>query len=383
MLRERAERVAAIAALHADDVDANSRFPVEAMDAARHEKLLGAMVPVSLGGEGASVQDIVDACYILGQACSSAAMIFAMHHVKAACIVRHGQASAWHREFMCRMVQQQLLLASSTTEGQAGGDVRNSEAPVVYDGALISLERAATVLSYGAQADAIVTTARRAAGSLSSDQVLVVFDKADYTLSPTFSWQTLGMRGTCSGGFHMAAKGQAVQIMPQPYAEIHTQTMTPTAHLMWGGVWAGIAATAHERARLHLRKAARGAAQPPGGLVHLAKARTGLTTLRAMLQDMLNQFASIENNPAALSALDFQTAITLLKVDISEHAVASVMASLRACGLTGYREDCEASIGRQLRDILAAPVMINNDRIATNLGNSTLLVETPHNLQNH
>ena len=71
------------------------------------------------------------------------------------------------------------LLASSTTEGRGGGNVRASAAPVEQTPTGIRLDRAATVVSYGAQADAIITTARRAAEAPASDQVLVAFLKED------------------------------------------------------------------------------------------------------------------------------------------------------------------------------------------------------------
>ena len=52
-----------------------------------------------------------------------------------------------------------------------------------------------------------------------------------------------------------------------------------------------------------------------------------------------------------------------------------MLAALRACGLSGYRNDSEASIARHLRDVLSAPVMINNDRILANVAASALLGE--------
>jgi hypothetical protein len=61
-LAARAEKVAAVAAAHAAAVDSDSRVPAEAIDAARAERLLGAAVPRELGGEGASISDIVDVC---------------------------------------------------------------------------------------------------------------------------------------------------------------------------------------------------------------------------------------------------------------------------------------------------------------------------------
>src|SRR5580698_10954552 len=94
-LTSRAEKVAAVAATHAASVDSHSRFPSEAIGAARAERLLGVAVPPELGGEGASVADVVDICYRLGRACSSTGMIYAMHQVKVACVVRHGRSSEW------------------------------------------------------------------------------------------------------------------------------------------------------------------------------------------------------------------------------------------------------------------------------------------------
>jgi len=377
----RAERVAAIAAVHADSVDAEARFPQEAIAALKAENLLGILVPASLGGEQARVADIVDVCFRLGRACSSTGMIYAMHQVKAACVAYHGMDSAWHRDFMGRMIEDQLLLASSTTEGGGGGNVRSSEAPVQQSGGRIVLLRDASVISYGAQADAVVTTARRDAKAAASDQVLVVFDKKNYSLEKTGGWDTLGMRGTCSAGFALKAVGSAEQIMPVPYGVIHSQSMVPTAHLMWAGVWAGIAAGAVERARKYMRKAQRAGGALPPGLPHFTRSLASLRSLRALIAVSLNRYESVAQDPKALSAIDFQTAISLLKVDASELAVETVMAAMRATGLSGYRNDSDVSVGRSLRDVLSSPIMINNDRILSSLSASTLLSEIPSSIR--
>jgi len=55
--------------------------------------------------------------------------------------------------------------------------------------------------------------------------------------------------------------------------------------------------------------------------------------------------------------------------------VQTVMSALRCCGLSGYRNDSDVSIGRHLRDVLSSPIMINNDRILANLAASALLGE--------
>jgi acyl-CoA dehydrogenase len=381
-LAARAEKVAVVAAEHAIAVDRDSRFPAEAIAAARAARLMGIAVPRELGGEGASISDVVDVCYTLGRACASAAMVYAMHQTKVACITRHGKGSAWHQRLLRRLCTEQMLLASSTTEGKAGGDVRNSAAPVEHNDARITLERQATVISYGEAADGVVTTARRSPDAATADQVLVVFLKQDYTLERLNGWDALGMRGTCSGGFKLVAAGSSDQILPVSYDKIHAQTMMPVAHLLWSGAWAGIAAAAVERARAFVRKAAhRADSTMPPGATHLTRAGASLRTLRSVIADALQRFELAAADPAALESVDFQAGMNLVKVNASELAVATVMSAMQACGLSGYRNDSEFSIGRHLRDILSSPIMISNDRILANVGMASLLSGVPTSLR--
>ena len=338
-------------------------------------------MPHELGGEEASIADIVDVCYALGRACASTAMIYAMHQTKVACLVRHGRTSLWYQLLLRRLGNEQLLFASSTTEGQSGGDLRNSAAPIVRNGSRITLERQATVISYGEAADAIVTTARRSADAAGSDQVLVTFLKQDYTLERLVGWDAFGMRGTCSEGFNLVASGAAEQILPVTYDKIHAQTMMPVAHLFWSAAWTGIAAAAVERARGFVRKAAQraGGTLPPAAS-HLTRANASLRTLRGLIASSVQRFEAAGTDPAALESIDFQTGMNLLKVNASELAVAAVMSAMQTCGLAGYRNDGEFSIGRHLRDILSSPIMINNDRILANVATASLLSGVPDSL---
>jgi acyl-CoA dehydrogenase len=379
---DRVRIAATIAGQHAPSVDAASRFPSEAFAAIKAQRLLAIMVPEELGGEGCSLGDVAEVCYRLGQVCASTAMIYAMHNIKIACLVRHAGASGALRQLLRRVSAEQLLLASSTTEGQGGGNVRSSEAALHYADGRVTLERQASVISYGAQADAIVTTARRSADAAASDQVLVAFLKSDYTLTPRQRWSALGMRGTCSEGYTLKASGAPDQVLPEAYESIHAQTMVPSAHLLWGSVWAGIAAAATARAQAFVRHAMRqGGGQAPPGAPHLARALSSLRTLRGMLTHAQRTYESRMTDAKALTSLEFQSMITLTKVEASELAVAIVMAAWRVCGLSGYRTDSEFSIERHLRDVLSAPLMINNERILANLTSTVLLTAVPDRLR--
>ena len=377
-LTARARAAADVAKMTAAAVDAEARFPRESFAEIRKQRLLGIQVPQPLGGEGAGIAEIADVCYILGQACSSTALIYAMHQIKMGCIVRHTKGNAALERILGRIAAEQLLMASSTTEGQGGGNVRSSEAAIEHDGANVTLERTATVISYAVDADGVVTTARRAKDAAASDQVLLVLLKADYTLERLQVWDTLGMRGTNSEGFTLRARAAAEQVMPEPYERIHAQTMVPFAHLLWGSVWAGIAAAAAGKAQAFIRQAMRSSnGQMPPGAPHFTQAVSSLRTLRGVLASNLRGYEAAMSDEKAVSSLEFQAAITLTKVHASELAVATVLSSLRACGLSGYRNDTEFTIGRLLRDVLSAPIMINNDRILANLAASSLLTPLP------
>lgn len=380
-LTERVRSVAEVAKSHATDVDAASRFPQEAFEELRRQRLLGVMVPASLKGEGATLSAVVDACYTLGQSCSSTALIYAMHQVKVACISRHGSGSVFIENILRRIATEQLLMASSTTEGKSGGDVRSSEAAVVHDGEHISLERKATVISYARHADGIVTTARRSVTGPASDQVLLVLLKSDYQLERSNMWDSLGMRGTLSEGFTLRARASAAQILPDRYDKIHASTMVPYAHLLWGAVWAGIAAAAVSRAQAFTRLAARqsGGKLPPGA-GQLTHAISSLNTLRALLATALRRYEAAGSDENLILSLEFQSMLTLTKVQASELAVSVVFGCLRASGLTGYRNDSEFSIGRLLRDVLSAPLMINNERILANLATASLMQPLPSSI---
>jgi acyl-CoA dehydrogenase len=379
----RARFVAAAAAEHAAEVDRDSRFPHETFAAARQHRLLGMLVPTELGGDGGSVSDVVDICYMLGTACGSSAMIFAMHQIQVVILLRHAKDSPWHQRLLRRLCDEQLLLASSTTENQMGGAVRASACAVERDGDRMSLMKNATVMSYGAEADGVLVTARRAPDSQPSDQVLVALLKGDYELEKIKEWDTMGMRGTCSTGFTLRASARPEQVLPESYERIHPQSMVPIAHLTWSGVWCGIAAGAVAHARRFVRNGATSGAtgQAAPGASHLTRAMMSLRALRGSIAAAVASYENTALEPEHLEAIDFQTGMNLLKVNSSETAIGTVLHALQACGLAGYRNDGEFSVARYLRDVLSSSIMINNERILAGAASSLLLFDVPARLR--
>ncbi|RUU13332.1 acyl-CoA dehydrogenase [Mesorhizobium sp. USDA-HM6] len=372
---ERMRRVAEIAASHADPVDKEGRFPAETIEALKRERLLGVAIPVEHGGEGLGTMHIADLIVQLGQACGSSAMIYAMHQIKTSSFVTHGGASDWHRAYMRRIADEQLLMASATTEAGIGGNLRNSICAVEVAGGRFALTKEATVISYGNYADAILATARRAPDAASSDQVMVVIPAdSSRTLDRTSVWDTLGMRGTCSDGFHLVATGDAAQIFPKPFSEIAAQSMLASSHIFWAATWFGIAADAFNRAQAFVKAAARKQpdAMPPGAL-RLAEAAALLQEMKGHLAAAIRRFEAAKGDDDALSSIGFAAEINALKVAASEKAGAVVRLAMLVNGILGYKNGTPFSVGRHLRDVTSAPVMISNDRILSNTATLMLM----------
>lgn len=365
--------VAAIVAEHADAVDRDARFPSEAFTGLKQARLLGAMVPRDYGGEGAGLTDMAAVAHALAQACPSTGLIFAMHQIQVACVVRHGQGNAWHRELLARLASDQLLLASATTEAGIGGDVRSSSCAVEGEGERFRLEKQATVISYGADADAILVTARRAPDAPASDQIIVPLLRDQFRLEEIGGWDTLGMRGTCSIGYHLRAEASRKQIMPLPYADISAQTMLPVTHILWSSVWLGIATDAVARAGAFVRAEARKrpGTQPPGAR-RLAELTALHQTMRGAVRGAIDRFDEAADSPDRLTSMGFAVAMNALKMQTAEMVVRIVGQAMLVAGLSAYRNDGPYSLCRHLRDAHSAPLMISNDRILGNTANLLL-----------
>jgi acyl-CoA dehydrogenase len=381
-------RVAQIAAQHAAAVDRDARFPVEAFEAMRRERLLSAMIPAALGGAGLTLAEMARICETLGRACSSTAMVYAMHQSQVACIVDQGNTVPWQREMIARLVDEQWLLASATSEETIGGNMRTSACAVeLVDGAF-RIEKLAPTISYGEHADCILVTARRSPEASASDQVLIVAPRDSLVLEKRGGWDSLGMRGTCSESFRLVAVGREEQILPVPFAQIADQSMLPVSHTLWASVWIGITADAVNRAHQFFRAQARGkpGALPPSA-GRLADAVAQLRMMQARLKVALDAASDASSERIARDACDFDTPLgaslslasdmNTLKLSISSTALQVVQETLMICGMAGYKNNTDYSVGRHLRDLFSAPLMISNDRIQLNTANLLLAQRTP------
>lgn len=356
------------AAEYATEVDNKARFPAETLAALKKAKLLSASIPVELGGAGCSMGELAQLCSTLSQACGSSGMVLAMHYIQVACIVRHGLSSEPLRQYLRDLVEHQYLLASMTSEVGTFGDTRSSICAVERADGRFVLNKDATTGSYCAHADGILVTCRRASDAPNNDQVLVLVRKEDYQLEQTTSWDTLGMRGTCSPGFRLQSHGPEQHIVPGAFADSSAQTMVPYSHILWASLWWGIAADAVARAASYVRSEAR---KKPGTVpptaTRLAEVSTQLQVMKHNWLALAGEFDELDRHADGMQELlsiGWALKMNNLKINASETAPQIVHKALQIIGIMAYKNDSKLSLGRHYRDVLSASLMISNDRIA-------------------
>lgn len=380
---DKVKRVAReIAAANAADVDAQARFPSEVFAALKSERLLSAAVPRELGGDGAGMFELGRQCSALAQGCSSSGMILAMHHIQVACIARHAAGSSVLNAWLRELVEKQYLMASVTSEVGTFGDTRSSICAVERSNGRFTIEKDATTVSYGANADALLVTTRRAADSPPNDQVLVLLRAGDYELVPKGNWNTMGMRGTCSPPFLVKGSGSEGFIVPGSFADSSAQTMVPYSHILWSALWQGIAAEAVGRAAAFVRADAR---KQPGKTPESA---TRLARLVVQLQEMRNNWTCVAkefdetcarpDGMKELLGMGWALKLNNLKIGSSEAAPKIVHQALQIVGLAGYKNDSKFSMDRLYRDSLSGALMITNERIAAKSASMLLVFKDDH-----
>jgi len=176
------------------------------------------------------------------------------------------------------------------------------------------------------------------------------------------------MRGTCSPGFKLVSSGPEQQILPGSFADASAQTMVSYSHILWAGLWHGIAFDAVARASSYVRAEARKTpGQVPMKASHLAKLSVKLQTMRNDVQALATEFehriSAMPNGMEELLTVGWALKMNNIKVAASEAVHQIVHEALQIIGVGAYKNDSKLSLGRHYRDALSASLMISNDRI--------------------
>ncbi|WP_460520005.1 acyl-CoA dehydrogenase family protein [Humibacter antri] len=355
----------------ADEVDERARFPHEAVTAMRESGLLAALVPVELGGGGASLAEVAQAVRALAVHCTSSALVLGMHSIEVFNLVRHGTTPAL-RAVLQEVANDGLLLANANSEVGIGGDVSRSRCALEQRDGGWHLEKDALAISYGEYADAIVTIARPNADAAETDQVMMVCRKRDATLERTSEWNTMGLRGTCSSGFHLSADIRSDALFPVPFSVISNDGAGQARQILLSAVWVGLAEAAAAKAHSFVNAAARRSigTLPPSAM-RLAELASELQSARSLLIASALRYEALDRTGDGQDA-GLIVGLRALKVSTSEVAVKTATSALSICGMAGFRRDTAFALDRIVRDAHGGLVMVSNDRLMND--NAQLLV---------
>ena len=355
-----------ISALHVNDVDINARFPIETINALKERRVLSAGVPEAFGGSGMTVTELGQLCRSLARYCSSSAMVLGMHFIKVQTIVHFSQGKPELEAYLERIVKEQRLIASVTSEEGIGGNMRTSIAAINSSGDRFKLVKKSSCLSYGAYADDLLITCRNNENSAASDQAVVIAIGDDFSVEQTGDWDPLGMRGTCSAPFIITVDAESHRILHDDFAYVASRTMLPETHIIWSNIWLGIAIEAGSRARKLLQnKARKNPGQLPENATDLAKLEVHLDrfrdTVKAISADYEKAHAADDSD--YLTSMAFSIKINGLKINASEMSTDICLKAMAICGFAGYLNNTPFTVGRLLRDALSAAPMVGNGRL--------------------
>jgi acyl-CoA dehydrogenase len=343
------------------DVDEKARFPEESLAAFRAERFLSALLPVSVGGGGATLLEMVGAVRAVAAHCASSALVLAMHSIEIVNLNRHGttdQLGDLSREIAAN----ELLIANANSEAGLGGDVGRSICALDVTSTPWTLDKDALAISYGENADIIVATARRSAEASETDQAFVVVRAHDALMNPLSSWDTLGLRGTCSRGYALHATVHESLVFPVPFSVVANDGGGQARQLLLSAVWVGLAESAASRAHAYVRAAARKAiGTVPPGAYRLSEITADLHEIRALLVACTQRYEALDAI-GDLQNAGLTIVLRNLKVTTSEAAVRIATSSLEVCGISGYQRNSPYSLDRLIRDSHGGLIMVSNDR---------------------
>jgi alkylation response protein AidB-like acyl-CoA dehydrogenase len=345
----RLDPVLATAAEHAPDVDADARFPDEAVTALRESGLLGLTLSPDVGGLGGGPHELVEVLDQLAGVCGSTAMIYLMH-VSAAMPVAAAPPPGLP-DLLSDLASGRALASLAFSEA---GSRSHFWAPVSQaeqtDGRVRLNAKKSWVTSAG-HADVYVASTQTP-GADTVDLYAVPADTAGVDISG--GWAGLGYRGNASNPMLFAAD------LPASYRlggagdglDLMLGTVLTWFNLGNASISLGLSRAAVEAAVRHC-SAAR--------LEHLDQSLSALPTIRAQLAKMSIELAT---NTAYLSqaatrvvepADDTMLHVLGVKAAANDAALKITDAAMRVCGGAAFSKHLQ--IERYFRDARAGSVM--------------------------
>ncbi len=290
-----ADRIAAAAEAH----DRDGRFVADNYALLREAGLIGAAVPVELGGDGLDYATLCGIVRRLGQGCGSTALAFSMHcHQVAVAAWRWQHMQAPTDALLRRVAAENLVLVSSGGSDWLQG---SGTATRVEGGYRIDARK---VFSSGCQAGDLLMTSAVLDDPDEGPTVLhfaLPFSAEGVTILDT--WDTLGMRGTGSHDVELkqvfladaAVSGRRPQGKWHPLFHIISMIAFPLIYSAYVGV--------AESARDAALAAARRKPESPALIALAGEMQTVFWTAETALTAMIATATAASPGPETTSAV--------------------------------------------------------------------------------
>ena len=337
---------------HASDVDAQGRFPREAIDALAKAGLLGLTVPVEYGGMGGGIRVACATLDEIAQRCASTAMIYLMHLCGCSCYVAHHHAA---EETLRKVARGEHLTTLAWSEK---GSRSHFWAPISQaaqsNGRVILNAKKSWVTSAG-EAEGYVVSTRTAGGEEPTDITLYLLLKEEEGFIVSDRWDGMGMRGNASAPMTLEdceIPAERALCEPGDGFRIILEVVLPWFNLGNAAVSVGIAEAATSATLSHLTSAR---------LEHLDSRLCDLPNLRARLARMRIETDRARAHLASvIDAVENPGPNTVLlvlesKVAAAETAKEVAELGMQACGGAAFSR--HLSLERNFRDVHAASVM--------------------------
>ncbi|MFC4856078.1 acyl-CoA dehydrogenase family protein [Actinophytocola glycyrrhizae] len=366
--RELAEEILPVVRDAARAADEAAELPAASMAALRGSGLMGLLVPTEFGGLGGDLTDLVAVCQVLGGACTSTALVFAMHCQQVDAVVRFGTPSL-RAGLLPRVAAGGMYLASITSEREKGGHLLTSAAPLDWHGDTATFVRDAPIVTGATHADGFLVTMRARPDADPREVTLVFVDRREAEVETKGEWNPLGMRGTHSLPLRLTATVPSADVVGAPgaFREVAVESFMPLAHIGWAAVWLGTARQALHELVSRLRSPKRpSSVDLSSDLVaeRVARIRHDLELVSAYLGSVVAEVTDHRARGASLGAPHVQIHLNTLKVTAAELTYAAVDRCVQLGGLgLGYLRNSPVPLERYFRDLRAAALNYSNERL--------------------
>ncbi|MEF2553286.1 acyl-CoA dehydrogenase family protein [Aurantimonas sp. A2-1-M11] len=339
----------------ADEIDREARWPEEGMRALAEVGLLGLHVPERLGGHGQGLHALAEVAEVLGRACSSTAMCFAMHCVGTMVIAAKATPDQEQR-FLRPIAEGRHVTTLALSELGTGSHFYLPRSTFQPENGSYVINGKKSFVTNGGHADSYVVSAVAPGSELDPGTfTCLLVEAGNVGLDWGPPWSGLGMRGNSSRSANLNRIPVAkTNLLGEEGDQIWYifEVVAPFFLIAMAGVYLGIGqaaldlSVAHVRGHKFTHTSAR-LAENPAIVEQFADMWTRLGRARSLLHHAARL--------GDAGSPDAANAIFASKIDVAEAAVAVTNSAMQLLGGRGYQADGQLS--RLLRDAQAAHVM--------------------------